>query len=75
MILGMLGTGEIFFILLAMALPIAMLIALIVLVFWLVRRFSPVAQRSPSAAIAPNSDPRHSMCPKCGHVVSNNEPA
>lgn len=71
-VFGMIGTAEVFFILLALALPIVVLIALIVFVVWLVKRKPSGAAPSltpPSKAEAPTAPappPRSPTCPQCG---------
>ena len=82
MVLGMLGTGEVIFVLLALGLPIAMLVALVVFVVWLVKRQGPAVPpfrappsgSNPAPPPNPNPKPRPSSCPRCGQARPANAP-
>ena len=82
MVFGMLGTGEVIFILLALGLPIAMLAALIVFVVWLVKRQgsaappcrAPPSGPNPPPSSNPNPNPRPNSCPRCGQARPSNAP-
>lgn len=76
----MLGTSEILFILLALALPFATLIGLIAFVVWLVKRHGHAPPRpiqkpcEPDSKNSAPSNPRPTFCPRCGQSRPANAP-